>query len=75
MKKNKVNSKISITKSVIASLNEVDVRKIVGGANNTHIVCYNNTERCKLSNEISCYSPCGPGGFGTLACNPGTTNC
>ncbi|QHI38366.1 hypothetical protein IMCC3317_37580 [Kordia antarctica] len=67
MKKNKVNSKISITKSVIASLNEVDVRKIVGGAI-TGNDCLNNTLRCHESEVISCYSPCG-GSAATIGCH------
>ena len=69
MKKNKVNSKIRITKSVIASLNEVDVRKIVGGAGDTGVVCgYNDSEKCDFSYNISCYGPCG-GKWATIFCD------
>ena len=66
--KNNVNSKISFTKSVIASLNEVDVRKIVGGAAHPTKEPFNNTRLCRTSAEVSCYSPCG-GTNATTGCD------
>jgi hypothetical protein len=67
MKKNKASSKISFSKSIIAHLNQVDSLKIAGGGAHPTNTPFNNTDLCRTSAEISCYSPCG--------CSDATTGC